>query len=552
VRSLAITIARAGARPPAPRPGETLASSDELREWLSSGEIVKHLFRYREARLLTYRMRVLGRPLFLSALVRALGRGRCRIQDELGATRDITTALLARWSWQWVADRCRRRAFVRHVERQVAALENQVNQVNQVAAPVPIVSFDPLAPSAYLRADISYRLQAGGSVGHIAGVLNSFRRLAAPPIFITTDEVPTLDRGIETHLIDPPEAFWNFRELPALALNEAFFAGACKALSDRPVSFIYQRYSVNSFAGVRLARTRHVPLVTEYNGPEVWVSRHWGEPLEHERLTERIERLNLAAADMIVVVSRALADELSARGFDRQKILVNPNGVDPDRYSPAIDGSAVRARYGLEGADVIGFIGTFGPWHGADVLMRAFARLVAGRRDRRGTVRLLMIGEGPGLRQVRRIMSEAAIEDLCVFTGLVPQEEGPRYLAACDVLVSPHVPNPDGSPFFGSPTKLFEYMAMGKGIVASDLDQIGEVLEHGRTAWLVAPGDVADLARGLETLAADPALRNRLGAEARTRVLAEHTWHQHTCRTLHRLQELTSSTDAKPQRAVVQ
>ena len=68
------------------------------------------------------------------------------------------------------------------------------------------------------------------------------------------------------------------------------------------------------------------------------------------------------------------------------------------------------------------------------------------------------------------------------------------------------MPNPDGTPFFGSPTKLFEYMAMGKGIVASDLEQIGEVLEHGRTAWLVPPGDVDALADGLRRLIDDPAL----------------------------------------------
>ena len=73
-------------------------------------------------------------------------------------------------------------------------------------------------------------------------------------------------------------------------------------------------------------------------------------------------------------------------------------------------------------------------------------------------------------------------------------------MAACDLLASPHVPNSDGTPFFGSPTKLFEYMAMGKGIIASDLDQIGEVLEHDHTAWMVKPGDAESLMLGLKTM----------------------------------------------------
>jgi glycosyltransferase involved in cell wall biosynthesis len=133
-----------------------------------------------------------------------------------------------------------------------------------------------------------------------------------------------------------------------------------------------------------------------------------------------------------------------------------------------------------------------------------------------------------------------------VLTGLVPQEEGPAHLAACDILASPHVANADGTPFFGSPTKLFEYMAMGKGIVASNLGQIGQVLEHNRTAWLVVPGDIDALVNGLEHLIDDETLRRTLGAEARREVVARYTWHEHTGRTIARLQEIVgAATDGR-------
>ena len=105
----------------------------------------------------------------------------------------------------------------------------------------------------------------------------------------------------------------------------------------------------------------------------------------------------------------------------------------------------------------------------------------------------------------------------------MPQAEAPIHLAASDVLVSPHVPNADGSPFFGSPTKLFEYMAAGKAIIASDLEQIGDVLRDD-LAVLVTPGDSDDLARALRDLAANPARRAELGARARARVLEQYTW----------------------------
>jgi glycosyltransferase involved in cell wall biosynthesis len=289
---------------------------------------------------------------------------------------------------------------------------------------------------------------------------------------------------------------------------------------------------LNNYTGLRIARQMNVPLVVEYNGSEIWMSRHWGRPLRHEALSDRIERLNLRAADLVVVVSRTMKDEIVGRGVDAARVLVNPNGVDPDRYSPAVDGSPVRAKHDLTNSIVIGFIGTFGPWHGAETLARAFVTL----RAANPRLRLLMIGAGATMEEVRRILSEGGALDATVFTGLVPQEEGATHLAACDVLVSPHVANPDGSPFFGSPTKLFEYMAMGKAIVASWLDQIGEVLEDNTTALLVPPGDVEALANGIARLAGDQALRDRLGAEARRVALERYTWREHTRRTIEQLQ----------------
>jgi glycosyltransferase involved in cell wall biosynthesis len=231
-----------------------------------------------------------------------------------------------------------------------------------------------------------------------------------------------------------------------------------------------------------------------------------------------------------------MKDEIVARGVDADRVLVNPNGVDTNRYSPAVDGSAVRAKYGFENRVAVGFIGTFGPWHGAETLARAYVKLRTLHPQLADRTRLVMIGTGVTLDEVRRILKDAHADESTVFTGLVPQEDGPEYLAACDVLVSPHVPNPDGTPFFGSPTKLFEYMAMGRGIVASKLDQIGDVLEHEKTALLVQPGDVAALAAGIARLVEDRALRECLGAEARRVALERHTWREHVRRTIERLE----------------
>jgi glycosyltransferase involved in cell wall biosynthesis len=83
----------------------------------------------------------------------------------------------------------------------------------------------------------------------------------------------------------------------------------------------------------------------------------------------------------------------------------------------------------------------------------------------------------------------------------------------------PNVPNADDSRFFGSPTKLFEYMGLAKAIVASDLEQLGEVIADGETGLLCPPGDARAAADAVVRLLDDAGLRARLGEAARWRDL---------------------------------
>jgi glycosyltransferase involved in cell wall biosynthesis len=147
-------------------------------------------------------------------------------------------------------------------------------------------------------------------------------------------------------------------------------------------------------------------------------------------------------------------------------------------------------------------------------------------------VRFLLVGSGVLHSEVERNLREANAEHRVIMTGAVEHERVPALLDACDVLASPHVPLEDGSEFFGSPTKLFEYMAMGKGIVASRLGQIGDVLKDEETALLVEPGSARELSEAIMRLADSKTLRERLGAAARREAIAHHTWTHNARRVL--------------------
>lgn len=391
----------------------------------------------------------------------------------------------------------------------------------------------------YLRTDHWFGLKSGGSVGHTAGVIKGFRQEGLRVHVVSTDHLAYVARDEDFCICEPVYGLGrNIPNMPEVLFNKQVFDFIEQHWHKWSPSIIYQRYSFGNYAGVMLSLRHNVPYICEYNGSFPWMARHWGSgKLLHEGLINRIELLNLIAADLIVVVSDPSRQELLDRGISDSKILVNPNGVNSDRYAPWVEGSEVRHRYGFPDKTVIGFIGSFAPWHGAEVLADAFGNLIQEDPELRKKVRLLMIGDGEAMARVKGNLEKYNVMDLCILTGLVPQQEGPGHLAACDILALPHVPNPDGTPFFGSPTKLFEYMAMGKGIVASDLDQIGEILEHKKTAWMVKPEDVKSLVQGLKTLIDDENLRNKLGRAAREKVVSKYTWKEHTKKIIEKLKE---------------
>jgi len=379
----------------------------------------------------------------------------------------------------------------------------------------------PLAP----RSTPSPGTLAGGAATHINGFVNAATELGAQVTMISNDRVAGLDETKLTLII--PEPIGTTRAAFDLRNNLIFSAGAMREIEQAPVDLIYQRYARFSWAGVAASLRTGVPLFLEYNGSEVWIGKHW-DMSGMLPLLGRFERLNLLAAARIFVVSEVERRNLVRAGITDEKIIVNPNGVDVEEFRPDVGGAAVRRELGVrEDETLAGFVGTFGPWHGVLTLAEAITLLPEDCR-----VRFLLVGAGRFRDEAERIIRAAGKERQVIFTGHVEHERVPALLDACDILLSPHVPLEDGSEFFGSPTKLFEYMAMKKGIVASRLGQIGEVLAEEETALLVEPGNASELSEAILRLSESRRLREKLGAAARRTAVEHHTWKHNAERVL--------------------
>jgi len=419
-------------------------------------------------------------------------------------------------------------------------------------SPVPLTDLSR-APGAeavvpglgvYLRTDFWAQITSGGSYGHTCYVAKELAAATGQFVCLMGNRFGLLDDyGIRQVVLPRPSETSNETDL--LKAHWTYYPVLKVTLEALRPAYIYERLCQANFCGAALSRELGIPYIVEYNGSEISMTRSFGGVgLTHEDVFVEAEDVAFKQATMITVVSEVLRDSLIARGVDGGKILVNPNGADPDVYAPpAADARrALRAELGFADTDrVVGFSGTFGGWHGIDVLAEAIPAICA----RSPQARFLLIGDGTHKPLIDAAVAEHGLVGRVKSMGRVPQTEGARLLGACDLYVSPHNSHMVDSKFFGSPTKLFEYMAMGEGIVGSDLEQLGEVLSPAlrvadfdkgtvtvtdERSVLCTPGDVDEFVKAVVALVERPEVASALGRNARQAVHDFYSWRRHVDR----------------------
>ncbi|MGC6406250.1 glycosyltransferase family 4 protein [Bisgaard Taxon 45] len=331
-------------------------------------------------------------------------------------------------------------------------------------------------------------------------------------------EPPDALREIEVHRLpalskeNPTE-----RALSALAANEKVE----KLLqASGQFDLVYERYSLWSYAGMSFAKKQGCVGILEVNAPLIEEQKKHRElPLEEEAQAVAVKVF--AYADAMIAVSPGVKTYLESFEQAKGRVYVIANGVNLSRFSLAAQQNAARLRnhvaQGKMQPATIGFLGTLKPWHGVSILVQAWRLL----RKQGHRVQLLIVGDGPEYEKLHQEIEQCGLIDDVYFTGAVLPEHVPDWLAKMDIAVAPY---PTMEHFYFSPLKIYEYMAAGLPVIATDVGHLETVIDDHQNGILVAPDSPQSIADAIATLLANPIKAQQLGMMARLTAEKQHSW----------------------------
>ena len=345
---------------------------------------------------------------------------------------------------------------------------------------------------------------------------------------------------------------WHFYRTPATAPNRAVPGWAQISLMmalERRLLDVAQKVKphllhahspvLNASPAIRVGRRLGIPVVYEVRAFWEDAAVDHGSTTEGSaryRLTRWLETRALRRAQHVFTICEGLRGDILARGIADARVTVIPNAVDIDAF--ALGGQpdlALKARLGLVGRRVIGFIGSFYAYEGLDLLLDALPALLASAPD----VALLLVGGGPQDAALKAQAERLGLRDKVVFTGRVPHADVQRYYDLIDVLAYPR--HSMRLTELVTPLKPLEAMAQGRVLVASDVGGHKELIRHGQTGLLFQAGSAASLAGVLAQMLQQPERWPLLRAAGRRFVETERNWANSVARYADPYQRLVPS-----------
>jgi PEP-CTERM/exosortase A-associated glycosyltransferase len=278
--------------------------------------------------------------------------------------------------------------------------------------------------------------------------------------------------------------------------------------------------------------------------PAIWMGRKLGIPVVYEirafwedaavdhktysenswkyKAVRSMETWACRHVSQVAVLCEGLRQDLVQRGIPMEKLTVVFNGIDPEEFCPCPPDVEFANNLGIAGKKILGFIGSFYRYEGLDLLVKAFAKLCATRDD----LALLLVGGGEVEAELCEQIEQLRLPGKAILAGRIPHDKIAGVYSLMDVLVYPRYSMRLTD--LVTPIKPLEAMAMSKPIVASDVGGHRELIRHGFTGLLFAPGDASSLAATLERLLDNPRLAGQLAAQGNHWVRQNHTWKKTT------------------------
>lgn len=354
---------------------------------------------------------------------------------------------------------------------------------------------------------------------HIRGVVNGLRELGhAVTVLSFPGADPEREPGLQATesrgrlggiVARAPGVLF---ELMELAYNLITLVRMSIAFRRLQPQLIYERYSLFLFATVWMARRHGIPIILEINDSAL-VERV--RPLWLKSLARKIESWCLRQCTGLVFISSYFKQQAEDAYGQIAPSVISPNAADLVCFDPArFDSQRLRAERGLSGRVVCGHIGAFAHWHG----INGFIEAISARLNEVPELVLVLVGDGRTLPDVRALVAQRGLADRVLLPGRVAHEDIAGWIACMDYAVLPD------SNQYGSPMKLFEFMAMGVAMVAPDYAPVAEVVSDGQTGWLFPRRDNHGCVQRVLDLATREDERRRVGAAARDYIVRERQW----------------------------
>ncbi len=326
-----------------------------------------------------------------------------------------------------------------------------------------------------------------------------------------------------------------------LSLTVNYFSSSISLLGSETFDVLYTRNPNFGFLAGLFCKTRCKKMVYELNGiPEdeknLFRTKPEGDKFSqsgkkssfsnryfsaHARLKLFILKKALGFSDRIIAVTPGIKTNLEkVYNIPGEKIVVVSNGANTSLFQP-LGQETCRKELGLDlEIPYICFVGNLAPWQGVEYLVKAAPSILS----RSPECRFLIVGDGVMKNNLLKLCRELGVEDRFIFTGVIAYDRVPLYINASDTCTAPFI-FARNAKIGLSPLKLYEYMACGKPVVASDISGVSDVLEASEGGIPVLPENPDALAEGILKLLENPDLRTKLGSKGLSYVTENYSWY---------------------------